>query len=70
MDLEFNKNEDQNGLLIDELRRKSEQVKLGGGEKKIEAQHKKGKLTARERINYLIDAVSYTHLTLPTTSRV
>ena len=30
-------------------------VKLGGGEKKIESQHKKGKLTARERIEYLID---------------
>lgn len=56
MDLEFNKNEDQNGLLIDELRHKSEQVKLGGGVKKIEAQHKKGKLTARERIAYLTDS--------------
>jgi 3-methylcrotonyl-CoA carboxylase beta subunit len=30
-------------------------VKLGGGEKKIAAQHNKGKLTARERIDYLKD---------------
>lgn len=37
------------------LREKIKQVKLGGGEKKIESQHAKGKLTARERIAYLID---------------
>ncbi len=44
--------------LLQTLRQKYEQVKLGGGVKKIEAQHKKGKLTARERIEYLIDAGS------------
>lgn len=54
-DLEFNKNEDQFKLLISDLQRKEKKVKLGGGEKKIEAQHQKGKLTARERIQYLID---------------
>ncbi|MGV3600574.1 MAG: acyl-CoA carboxylase subunit beta [Dyadobacter fermentans] len=41
--------------LIEILNQKYEQVKLGGGLKKIDAQHQKGKLTARERIAYLID---------------
>ncbi|CAG5074337.1 Propionyl-CoA carboxylase beta chain [Dyadobacter sp. CECT 9623] len=44
--------------LLEILRQKYDQVKLGGGIKKIEAQHKKGKLTARERIEYLIDSES------------
>jgi 3-methylcrotonyl-CoA carboxylase beta subunit len=55
MDIEFNKNEDVNRLQVDELRSKSKKTKLGGGENKIEAQHKKGKLTARERLHYLRD---------------
>jgi 3-methylcrotonyl-CoA carboxylase beta subunit len=54
-DLEFNKNEDQFKQLVDELQRKSKKLKLGGGEKKIDEQHQKGKLTARERIEYLTD---------------
>ncbi|MBT1705540.1 acyl-CoA carboxylase subunit beta [Chryseosolibacter indicus] len=58
MDLEFNKNEDQFKLLVSNLRTKEKKVKLGGGEKKIEEQHQKGKLTARERIAYLIDKKS------------
>lgn len=44
--------------LVYQLKHKLKQVKLGGGEKKIESQHKKGKLTARERIDYLIDTDS------------
>lgn len=55
MNLEFNKNEDEYKQLISKLKNKLKKVKLGGGEKKIEAQHAKGKLTARERIDYLID---------------
>lgn len=55
MNLEFNKNEDAYKQLIAKLNHKLKKVKLGGGEKKIEAQHAKGKLTARERIDYLID---------------
>jgi acetyl-CoA carboxylase carboxyltransferase component len=55
MDLEFNKNEDQLRQLCSRLKAKAEQTWLGGGEKKISEQHQKGKLTARERINYLID---------------
>ena len=55
MDLEFNKNEDQLKQLCFQLKSKAKNTQLGGGEKKIEAQHQKGKLTARERIDYLID---------------
>jgi len=54
-DLEFNKNEDQFKQLVYQLQTKSKKIKLGGGEKKIEEQHQKGKLTARERISYLTD---------------
>ncbi|MEO9967318.1 MAG: carboxyl transferase domain-containing protein [Reichenbachiella sp.] len=57
MNLEFNKNEDAYKQLISKLNSKTKQVKLGGGEKKIDAQHAKGKLTARERIDYLLDDV-------------
>ncbi|HRK52511.1 MAG TPA: carboxyl transferase domain-containing protein [Cyclobacteriaceae bacterium] len=55
MDLEFNKNEDLFKQLCTQLKHREKITKLGGGEKKIESQHKKGKLTARERIDYLID---------------
>ncbi|KYG80632.1 acetyl-CoA carboxylase carboxyltransferase component [Roseivirga ehrenbergii] len=55
MDIEFNKNDDTMRQLVYRLDEKLKKVKLGGGEKKIESQHKKGKLTARERIEYLID---------------
>jgi 3-methylcrotonyl-CoA carboxylase beta subunit len=55
MDLSFNKNEDHNKLLVSDLRKKLSQVKLGGGQKAIEKHHAKGKLTARERIEYLLD---------------
>ena len=41
--------------LIFQLHSKEKKTRLGGGEKKIEDQHQKGKLTARERIEYLID---------------
>jgi acetyl-CoA carboxylase carboxyltransferase component len=54
-DLEFNKNEDQLKQLIWQLHSKEKKTRLGGGEKKIDEQHQKGKLTARERVNYLID---------------
>lgn len=55
MDLTFNKNEDHNKLLLSELRKKLTQIKLGGGVKGIEKHHAKGKMTARERIEYLLD---------------
>ncbi|WP_323757265.1 acyl-CoA carboxylase subunit beta [Roseivirga sp.] len=55
MDIDFNKNDDTMRQLVYRLDEKLKAVKLGGGEEKIESQHKKGKLTARERIEYLID---------------
>jgi acetyl-CoA carboxylase carboxyltransferase component len=55
MDLEFNKNEDLFKQLCTQLKHREKITKLGGGEKKIDSQHKKGKLTARERIDYLTD---------------
>ena len=58
MDLNFNKNEDHNKLLVSDLKKRFLKVKLGGGAKKIEKQHAKGKLTARERIDYLLDPKS------------
>ena len=54
-ELNFNKNEDVNKLLVTDLNKRLEKVYLGGGEKKIEKHHSKGKLTARERIAYLLD---------------
>ncbi len=55
MDLNFNKNEDYNKLLLSTLRQKYAKVKLGGGEKRIQKLHLEGKMTARERIDYLLD---------------
>ena len=58
MDIDFNKNEDAIKLKIAEMKRRLEIISLGGGKKKIEKEHSKGKLTARERIDYLIDPKS------------
>ena len=46
----------------DELRRKREEARQGGGARRIEAQHKRGKLTARERIGALLDEGSFEEL--------
>jgi acetyl-CoA carboxylase carboxyltransferase component len=58
MDLNFNKNEDHNKLLVSDLKQRFAKVKLGGGEKRIEKLHSEGKMTARERIDYLLDEKS------------
>jgi len=55
MDLNFNKNEDHNKLLLSDLKQRFAQVKLGGGQKRIDKLHAEGKMTARERIDYLLD---------------
>ncbi len=47
---------------IKELREKKKQAKLGGGKERITAQHKKGRLTARERIDLLLDKDSFVEL--------
>ncbi len=56
MNLEFNKNEDAMRLIISQMRQRHAQISLGGGKKAIEKAKEKGKLSPRERINYLIDA--------------
>ncbi|MFM1877487.1 MAG: hypothetical protein RLZZ241_353 [Bacteroidota bacterium] len=55
MNEKFNKNEDHNKLLRSDLKNRLAQVKLGGGKSRIEKQHAEGKLTARERVAYLLD---------------
>jgi len=45
--------------IIEELERRRQAARLGGGEKRIEAQHAKGKLTARERLDVLLDKDSF-----------
>lgn len=54
-DVEANRNDDKMRLLISKLNKKLEEVSLGGGQKKIDKHKAKGKLTARERIDYLLD---------------
>ncbi|MDC1108513.1 carboxyl transferase domain-containing protein [Flavobacteriaceae bacterium] len=55
MDINFNKNEDFNKLLISDLRKRFAHVKLGGGQERIDKHCKKGKMTARDRVDYLLD---------------
>lgn len=56
MDLKFNKNEDHNKLLLSDLRNRLAKVSLGGGQKRTDTHKTKGKMTARERIDYLVDS--------------
>ena len=58
MDINFNKNEDFNKLLISDLRKRFAHVKLGGGQERIDKHCKKGKMTARDRVDYLLDKKS------------
>ena len=58
MDINFNNNEDYNKLLLSDLRKRFVKVKLGGGQQRIDKHHEKGKMTARERIDYLLDTNS------------
>src|SRR5260370_22151737 len=54
---------------LEELHRLKEAATLGGGVKRIEAQHKKGKLTARERIDLLLDPGTFNELDMFVTHR-
>jgi acetyl-CoA carboxylase carboxyltransferase component len=47
---------------VDELNKKKEEAKLGGGQKRIDNQHEKGKLTARERIDLLMDEGTFVEM--------
>ena len=60
MDIKFNKNEDFNKLQVAALKKRLLKVYKGGGEKRIEKHHAKGKMTARERLDYLFDAKNST----------
>ncbi len=50
--------------LMKNLKEKEDKVKAGGGEKRVKSQHDKGKLTARERVNLLLDENSFVELDL------
>ena len=47
---------------LEELYQKEQEALLGGGQKRIDAQHKRGKLTARERIELLVDKGTFEEL--------
>lgn len=55
MNLEYNKNDDKMRLRISELNKRLNKIYEGGGAKRIAKQHAQGKMTARERIDYLLD---------------
>ncbi len=55
IDLEQSKNEDAMKLNLSKMQYRLEKIALGGGQKRIDKLHSRGKMTARERINYLID---------------
>src|SRR5437762_2199292 len=55
IDIDFNKNEDAMKMSLSDMRKRLEKIYLGGGKKSIEKQKARNKLTARERIDYLID---------------
>ena len=48
--------------ILQQLEKRREEARLGGGKKRVEAQHEKGKLLARERIDYLLDPGSFNEL--------
>jgi len=54
--INFNKNEDTLKMLLSDVKYKLDEIALGGGKKRIAKQHDQGKLTARERIAFLLDA--------------
>ena len=51
------------------LEQKKQEALLGGGAKRIESQHKKGKLTARERLEVLLDSNSFEEIGMLVTHR-
>ena len=54
---------------LNQLEKMRAEARLGGGQKRIDAQHKKGKLTARERIELLVDANSFEEFDMFVTHR-
>lgn len=60
MNIEFNRNEDVMKQLISRMENRLDDIYLGGGQKRIDKEHEKGKMTARERVAALIDPNSET----------
>ncbi|MCB0552360.1 MAG: acyl-CoA carboxylase subunit beta [Phaeodactylibacter sp.] len=59
IDIDKSKNDDHMRLLLSRMQHRLDKIMLGGGARKIEKEHKQGKMTARERIEALIDKDSY-----------
>ena len=55
IDLSSEKNIDQNKMFVSDLNKKLTKIKQGGGKSKLDKIRSEGKLTARERIDYLLD---------------
>ncbi|MHB8258760.1 MAG: acyl-CoA carboxylase subunit beta [Bacteroidia bacterium] len=55
MDLEFNKNEDKMRLLISQMEQRLNKIYMGGGKARTDKLHEQGKMSARERIDFLLD---------------
>ena len=55
-ELAFNLNEDRNKMKVSRLNQRLEKVYLGGGQKRLDKQHAQGKMTARERVEFLLDS--------------
>ena len=55
MDIEFNKNEDKMRLLISQMEQRLNKIYVGGGQSRIDKLHEQGKMSARERIDFLLD---------------
>jgi 3-methylcrotonyl-CoA carboxylase beta subunit len=55
MDIEFNKNEDTMRLLMSQMEQRLQKIYLGGGKSRIEKLKEQGKMSARERIDFLLD---------------
>jgi 3-methylcrotonyl-CoA carboxylase beta subunit len=55
MDIDFNKNDDTMRLLLSQMEQRLQKVYLGGGKSRIEKSHEQGKMSARERLDFLLD---------------
>ena len=55
MNLEFNKNDDAMRLAVSQMKQRHAVISMGGGKKSMEKAREKGKMTPRERIQYLVD---------------
>jgi propionyl-CoA carboxylase beta chain len=54
---------------LNELKKKQDLAQLGGGQERIDSQHAKGKMTARERLHFLLDEGSFEEIGMFVTHR-